>query len=142
MAPRLQAVLRFWEPLQSARYLFKTLGEALTLEELMVASCAWAMDAWVPESDAPVRSRLALAAERMARATREDSIEAILRELPRAIDSARGLKHRDVVSDPSFPFQRERLATLDPWRFERTSAACTSDVLGLVYSWDRQLGQH
>ena len=138
-AMRLQAVLRFWEPLQSVRYLFKTLGEALTLEELMVASCDWAMEAWCPVGEASVRARLEVAAERMARATREDSIEAILRQMPRALTFARGLKHRDVVADPVF--QRERLATLDPRAFERVSGACTSDLLGQVYAWDRQLGK-
>jgi hypothetical protein len=139
VALRLRAVLRFWEPLQSARYLFKALGAALTLEELMVASCDWAMDAWCPVGEASVRARLEMAAERMARATRVDSMEAILREMPRALAYARNLKHRDVVADPSF--QRQRLAALDSQGFERVSGACTSELLGQVYSWDRQLGK-
>ncbi|HYO72712.1 MAG TPA: hypothetical protein VEU33_42220 [Archangium sp.] len=137
-ALRLQAVLRFWEPLQSARYLFKTLGPALTLEELMRASCGWAMDAWCPEGETPVQSRLETAAERMARATREDSLEAILRQMPRALSYARNLKHRDVVADPSF--QRERLAALDPSAFERVSGACTADLLEKLYDWEHELG--
>lgn len=137
-ALRLQAVLRFWEPLQSARYLFKTLGAALTLEELMVASCDWAMDAWCPVGETPVRARLETAAERMARATRGDSLEAILRQMPRALVHARDLKHRDVVADSSF--QRERLAALDPPAFERVSGACTSDLLEKLYDWDHELG--
>lgn len=136
-ALRLQAVLHFWEPLQSARYLFKKLGAVLTLEELMVAACGWTMEAWSPVGEDSVRARLATAAERMAQATREDSIEAILRHLPRVLTSARNLKHRDVVANPSF--QRERITALDAEDFERVSAACTSDVLGLVYSWDRRL---
>jgi hypothetical protein len=137
-ARRLRAVLRFWEPLQSARYLFKKLGAAHTLEELMVASCGWAMDAWCPLGETSVRSRLETAAERMARATREDSIEAILRQMPRALASASGLKHREVVADPSF--QRQRLATLDPTAFERVSGACTPDLLEKLYEWDDELG--
>jgi hypothetical protein len=137
-ALRLQAVLRFWEPLQSTRYLFKTLGAALTLDELLVASCDWALDAWCPVKDASVRARLETAAERMGRATREDSIEAIFRQMPRALAYARGLKHRDVVADPSF--QRERLAALDPLAFERVSGACTSDLLEKLYDWDHELG--
>jgi hypothetical protein len=139
-AQRLRAVLRFWEPLQSARYLFKKLGEALTLEELMEASCGWAMNAWCPADDSPVHSRLETAAERMARATRQDSIEAILRQMPRALTSARRLQHRDVVGDPSF--QREHLATLDAEGFERISAACTADLIAQLNLWDRQLGKH
>jgi hypothetical protein len=138
MALRLQAVLRFWEPLQSARYLFKTLGAAHTLEELMVASCDWVMDAWCPVGDASVRARLEMAAERMARATREDSIEAILRQMPRALTCVRDLKHRDVVADPAF--QRERLARLDPLAFERVSGACTADLIAKLYDWDYELG--
>lgn len=137
-ASRLRAVLRFWEPLQSARYLFKTLGAALTLEELMKASCDWAMDAWCPVGEASVRTRLETAAEKMARATREDCITAILREMPRAIVHAGTLKHRDMVVDPAF--QRERLATLDPWSFERVSGACTAALIGQLHDWDHELG--
>jgi hypothetical protein len=137
-ASRLRAVLRFWEPLQSARYLFKTLGAALTLEELMVAAYDWAMDAWCPVGEASVRARLERTAERMARATREDSIEAIFREMPRALTHAGKLQHREVVADPVF--QRERLATLDPWFFERVSGACPSDLIWLLHNWDHELG--
>ncbi|WP_257452804.1 hypothetical protein [Archangium lipolyticum] len=138
-ARRLQSVLRFWEPLQSARYLFKPLRGAQTLEEVMVASCDWAMDAWYPEGGASVRARLEVAAERMARATREDCIDAILREMPRALAHAGKLKHRQMLADPSF--QRERLATLDSWSFERVSGACTGYLIWLLTGWDRELGR-
>ncbi len=137
-ALRLQAVLRFWEPLQAARYLFKTAGKPLPLDELMRASCDWAMDAWCPREEGSVRVRLESAAVLMARATREDSTEAILRQMPHALTFARNLKHRDVVTQPSF--QRERLAALTSTAFERVSGACTSDLLALLYSWDRQTG--
>ncbi|ATB35481.1 hypothetical protein CYFUS_000894 [Cystobacter fuscus] len=136
-AKRLQAVLRFWEPLQSARYLFKNPRMAHTLEELMLASCDWAMDAWCPLGDASVRTRLEVAAERMASATREDCIEAIFREMPRALAHAGQLTHRHVVANPTF--QRERLATLDAWSFERVSSACTADLIWLLHHWDREL---
>jgi hypothetical protein len=137
-AARLQAVLRFWAPLQSARYLFKKLGAAHTLEELMVASCGWAMDAWCPVGEASVRARLEMVAERMARATREDCIEAIFWQMPLALAHAGKLKHRQVLTDPSF--QRERLATLDPWFFERVSGARTGDLIWLLTNWDHELG--
>jgi hypothetical protein len=137
-ARRLEAVLRFWEPLERIRYLFKRLGAAQTLEEVMVASCDWTMEAWCPEAEGSVRERLGIAAERMARATREDCIEAILREMPRALAAGRDLKHRQVLADPAY--QRERLATLDALSFERVSGACTSDVLEKLYAWDRELG--
>ncbi len=138
-ARRLQAVLRFWEPLQSARYLFKKLGEAQTLEEVMVASCGWTMDAWCPEAGGSVRERLGIAAERMARATREDCIRAILRQMPQALLAAeRDLKHRQVLADPAY--QRERLTTLDSFFYERVSAACTSDLIWLLINWDHELG--
>ncbi|MFY0525491.1 hypothetical protein ACN28I_20885 [Archangium gephyra] len=137
-AQRLQEVLRFWEPLESVRYLFKKLGAAHTLEELMVASCDWAMDAWCPVREASVRERLEMAVERMTRATREDCIEAILREMPRALEHAGRLKHRNVVADPAF--QRERLATLDPRSFERVSGAYTGDLIGQLHDWDHELG--
>jgi len=139
MALRLQALLRFWEPLQSARYLFKRLGAVLTLEELMLASSDWAVNAWCPVDEGSVRSRFELAAARMARATKEDCIDAILREMPRALANARNLKHRNVLADPSF--LRERLERLSPEAFERVSGACTPDLLGQLYAWDHELGK-
>ncbi|MGZ3461199.1 MAG: hypothetical protein ACXU86_22145 [Archangium sp.] len=139
-ALRLQAMLRFWEPLQSVRYLFSSPNAALTLEELMVASCNWAIEAWCPVGGASVRARLEMAAERMARATREDSIEAILQQMPRALSSARNLKHRDIVADPTF--QRQRLATLEPQAFERVSGAYTAELIGKLHDWDDELGMH
>ncbi|WP_224250292.1 hypothetical protein [Hyalangium gracile] len=138
-AVRLQAVLPFWEPLESVRYLFKKLDTEVTLEALLMASNDWAMDAWCPVSEGSVRTRLQMAADRMARATRDDCIEAILRQMPRALEFARGLKHRDLLADPSF--QHQRLTLLTPEAFERLSAARTSDLLGQVYAWDRQLAQ-
>jgi hypothetical protein len=138
-AQRLQAVLRFWEPLQCAGYLFKSPGAAHTLEELMVAACDWAMDAWCPEGYSSVRVRLEVAAERMARATRADCIEAIFREMPRALAHAGHLKHQEMVADPAF--QRERLATLDSWSFDRVSGARTGDLISLLHDWDHELGQ-
>ncbi|OJH38323.1 hypothetical protein BON30_24620 [Cystobacter ferrugineus] len=137
-AARLQAVLRFWEPLQSARYLFSTPNATHSLEELMEASCGWAMNAWCPTVESSVRARLETATKRMAQATREDCIEAILRQMPRALSSARGLKHPRVLAEPSF--QRERLCSLEPALFEHVSGACTADLLEKLYEWDRELG--
>jgi hypothetical protein len=137
VALRLEAVLRFWDSLQSARYLFSSPGTPLTLDELMAEACDWAMQAWCPEGGESVRACLAVAAERMGRATREDSIKAILRQLPRALPFARGLKHRDVLADPNL--WRERLATLDPESFGRISAALTANLLQRLYLWDGEL---
>lgn len=139
VARRLQAVLRFWEVLQSARYLFKTLNPVLTLDELMIAACDWAMEAWGPVGESSVRARLETATEFMARATREDSIQAILRQMPHVLDHAPQLKHRDVLADPAF--LRKSLEMLAPPAFERVSAACTADLLGQLYAWDRQLAE-
>lgn len=136
-ALRLRAVGQFWEPLQSVRYLFKRLNAHLTLEELMVASNDWALDAWCALDEGSVRSRLELAAERMARATKGESIEAILREMPRAFTAARGLKHPSTLADPAF--LRERLERLSPEAFADVSGACTSDLLGQLYTWEREL---
>jgi hypothetical protein len=137
VAQRLQAVLRFWEPLSTVRYLFKTLHVTHTLEELMVASCDWALEAWSPGSNTPVRIRLGQAAERMARATREDCIQVILDQMPRILAREHKLNHRAVLADPTF--LHERLTTLDPMLFNRMSAACTPDVLAQLVAWDRQL---
>ena len=140
VARRLQAVLHFWEPLQAAHYRFKILQKMLSLEDLLLASCDWAMEAWCPEGAASVRARLKVAAERMARATREDSIEAILRQMPKALAHAQKLKHRDVLANPAS--MRQHLTTLDSAAFERMSAACTPDLLEHLYDWDHQLGMH
>jgi hypothetical protein len=137
MALRLEAVLRFWETLGSHLYLFSTLNAALSLEELMVTSCGWVLDAWGPKEDSELRMRMERAAERMARATRADSLEPILRQLPRALASARGLEHLEELSDPAFV--RARLATLGSESFERVSGACPADLLGQLHDWDHEL---
>jgi len=138
MSLRLRAMLRFWAPLQSARYLFTAPNEPISLEQLMIASVDWAMDAWCPGSEAPVRERLEMAAARMARATKEDCIEAIVRQMPRAFASADGLKHGAVLMEPGF--LRERLATLEPKPFEHVSGAWTGALMAQLYHWDHQLG--
>jgi len=137
-AHRLLGVLAFWAPLQSARYRFKNLQSVLSLEELMSAACDWAMDAWCPVGDCSVRERLKLAAERMARATREDCIEAVLRQLPRVLPHARGLKHPEPLADPQA--QRRHLLDMDAKSFARVSGACTSALLECLYDWDYDLG--
>jgi hypothetical protein len=64
-------------------------------------------------------------------------MEAILRQMPQALTYARDLKHREALAQPAL--WRERLASLDMKDFEHVSAACTSDLLGLLYALDRQL---
>jgi hypothetical protein len=137
---RLDALLSFWGPLQSVRYLFQTLDAALTLEELLMAACGWAVEAWCPVGEAPFRERLALAAERMSRATRDDSMAAILRQMPRALAHEPRLKHRETLADPTF--QRQRLEALDGEAFAHVSAAATSMLIRQLHLWDRQLGTH
>ncbi|MFL5350321.1 MAG: hypothetical protein ACJ8AT_36570 [Hyalangium sp.] len=137
---RLQALMPFWEPLQSVRYLFKTVNAALTLDELLSTACDWAMEAWSPVGEGSVRTRLELAAERMGRATHEDSIEAILRQMPRALQHAQGVKHRDVLANPEF--LRQRLASLSHEAFTHLSAAWTAGLIRQLHVWDRQLGTH
>ncbi|HYO57117.1 hypothetical protein [Archangium sp.] len=138
-ALRLQAVLRFWDSLQHGRYLYQTLNTFMSLEELMTAACGWAMEAWCPEEGAPVRSRFAVASERMARATKDDCVEAILRQLPRILPFAdrSNLNHLEVVMDSTA--WREHLATLDAWEFERISAVRPGSILERMYVWDREL---
>ncbi|OJH36005.1 hypothetical protein BON30_35995 [Cystobacter ferrugineus] len=140
MSLRFQALLRFWEPLESARYLFSSPGTALTLGKLVEESCSWAMDAWCLVGGDSVRERLNTAAERMSRATREDSMEAILRQLPRVLTLARDLKDREAVADPFF--QRERLSSLDSAAFERVSGAHPGTLIEKLYDWDLELGTH
>jgi hypothetical protein len=136
-ALRLRALLRFWEPLQSVRYLFNSPHTSISLEELMIAAVDWAMDAWCPVGDTAIRARLEMAAGRMAHATKEECIEAILREMPRALAYASGLKHKEVLSDADF--LRKRFLALTPSAFERVSGACTAELLSRLYLWDRQL---
>jgi hypothetical protein len=141
-APRLNAVLRSWDALQHGRYLHQKLNTFLTLEELMTAACGWAVDAWSPEGGDSVRSRLEVASERMARATREDCVEAILRQLPHILPFAdrQKLNHPEVVMD--IASWREHLTCLDAATFERISGVRPGWVLERLYLWDRQLDMH
>ncbi|MFY0525183.1 hypothetical protein ACN28I_19240 [Archangium gephyra] len=139
MANRLASVLRFWEVLQVPRYAF-WFGKKYTLEELLDDMYRNTLEAWCPGGPASVREHLALTVERMARATREDCLEAVLRVMPLVVEANTDLKHREVLSDPDF--LRERLSALPPERFEDFSSASKYAVNGQLYAWDRELGRH
>ncbi|WNG30312.1 hypothetical protein F0U62_44610 [Cystobacter fuscus] len=141
-AQRLQAVLGFWDALQHGRYIHQRLNTFLTLEELLASACGWAMDAWCPEETGSTHSRIAVASERMARATKEDCVEAILRQLPHIFSFADGkkLSHPEVVTN--LTAWREHLIALDNTAFERISGVRPAEVLRSLYQWDRQLDAH
>ena len=98
------------------------------------------LDAWCPGGPASARERLALMVERMARATREDCLEAVLRVMPLVVEVNTDLKHREVLSDPDF--LRERLDALRADDWEDISSAYRFTVNGQLYAWDRALGRH
>ncbi|MET0404688.1 MAG: hypothetical protein ABW123_19895 [Cystobacter sp.] len=133
-ALRLRAVLRFWTPLASARYCYKSLGESLSLEGLLAASHDGVLQTWDPTDDAPIRTRLERAAERMAHATRDECVEVIVRGMSQTLPFAKGLRHRSRWAEPSF--LRQRVAALDAESFERLSGACPSDLLERLYDWE------
>jgi hypothetical protein len=81
-----------------------------------------------------------LTVERMARATREDCLEAVLRVIPVLVQANADLKHREMLSDPGF--LRERLAALSPKDFDDLSSAYHYAVNGPLCAWDRSLGRH
>ena len=139
-ARRLQAVLGFWDSLQHGRYIHQRLNTFLTLEELLASACGWAMDAWCPEGAGSTHSRIKVASERMAQASKADCVEAILRQLPHIFPFADGKKltHPEVVTNPTA--WREHLMTLDNVAFERISGVRPAEVLRSLYQWDRQLG--
>jgi hypothetical protein len=138
-ARRIKAVLRFWDSLQHGRYLHQKPKTFLTLEELLTTACGWAIEAWCPEGGDTVRSRLEVASERMARATRGDCVAAILRQLPHILPFAdrKKLNHPEAVTH--LTSWREHLDTLDATEFERISGVNPSEVLRCLYRWDRQL---
>jgi hypothetical protein len=139
VANRLASLLRFWDVLQGPRYAFWP-GRKYTLEELMEDIYRKTLEAWCPGGPASVREHLALTVERMARATREDCLEAVLRVMPVVVEMNTHLKHREVLSDPDF--LRERLCALPPEDFEDISSADRYAVNGQLYAWDRELGRH
>ncbi|OJT18408.1 hypothetical protein BO221_40785 [Archangium sp. Cb G35] len=139
VANRLASVLRFWDVLQGPRYAFWP-GKKYTLEELMEDIYRKTLEAWCPGGPASVREHLALTVERMARATREDCLEAVLRVMPVVVDANTDFKHREVLGDPDF--LRERLSALPLEKFEFISSADRYAVNGQLYDWDRELGRH
>ncbi|ATB28093.1 hypothetical protein [Melittangium boletus] len=139
MARRLGALLRFWEVLRRPRYAF-WFDRPYTLEELIEDIYGLTLAAWCPEGPAPVHEHLARMVERMARATREDCMQAVLRVIPALVRANADLQHREELSDTDF--LRERLAALSPEDWEDVSSAHRYALNGQLYAWDRQLGQH
>jgi hypothetical protein len=140
MANRLASLLRFWEMLQVPRYAFWSFDDNYTLEELMDDIYRETLGAWCPGGPASVREHLALTVERMARATREECLEAVLRLMPVVVEANRDLKNREVLREPGF--LRERLSALPLKKFESLSGASKYAVSGQLYAWDRELGRH
>ncbi|MFY0571434.1 hypothetical protein ACN28E_47435 [Archangium lansingense] len=140
MANRLASLLRFWEVLQGPRYAFWSFDDNYTLEELMEDIYRKTLEAWCPGGPASVQEHLALTVERMARATREECLEAVLRVMPVVVEANRDLQNREVLREPGF--LRERLSALPPKKFESLSSADKYAVNGQLYDWDRELGRH
>ncbi|ATB33157.1 hypothetical protein [Melittangium boletus] len=140
MASRLAALLRFWDVLQGPRYAYRVPDTHHTLDALMEYIYRETLEAWCPGGPASVREHMALTVARMARATREDCMQAVLRVIPVVVRANADLKHREELSDPGF--LRERLAALPPEDFEDVSSAYRYAVNGPVCAWDRELERH
>jgi hypothetical protein len=139
VANRLASVLRFWDVLQGPRYGFWP-GRKYTLEELMEDIYRKTLEAWCPGGPASVREHMAMTVKRMARATREDCLEAVLRLMPVLVEEDTEFKHREVLRDTDF--LRERLSALPPKKFESISSADKYTVTVQLAAWDRELGRH
>jgi hypothetical protein len=139
MASRLASLLSFWEVLQSPRYAFR-FGKKYTLDELLEDIYRKTLEAWCPGGPASVREHLALTVERMARTTREESLEAVLRVMPAVVEMDTELKHREELMDRGF--LRERLSALPPKKFEDLSSAYIYAVSGQLWDWYRELERH
>ena len=140
MANRLASLLRFWEVLQSPRYAFWSFDQKYTLDELMDDIYRKTLEAWCPGGPASIREHLALTVERMARTTREESLEAVLRVMPAVAEMDTDLKHREELRDPGF--LRERLSALPPKKFQDLSSAYIYAVSGQLWDWYRELERH
>jgi hypothetical protein len=75
----------------------------------------------------------------MARATREECLEAVLRVMPVVVEVDLDLRHNEVLRDPGF--LRERLSALPPEKFEELSSADKYVVCGQLFDWHRELGR-
>ncbi|WNG31233.1 hypothetical protein F0U62_49940 [Cystobacter fuscus] len=139
MARRFAALLCFWDVLQGPRYAYREPDTHHTLDELIAYIYGMTLEAWCPGGAASVREHLALTVERMARATREECMEAVLRVIPGVMRMNTDLKHREELNDPDF--LRERLGTLRLEEFETLSSACRFAVNKWLYAWDRALGR-
>ncbi|HYO58443.1 hypothetical protein [Archangium sp.] len=137
MAGRLASVLRFWDVLQGPRYAFWSFDDDYTLEALMEDIWRKTLEAWCPGGPAAVREHLALTVERMAHATREERLEAVLRVIPLIVQGDKDLKHPEVLSDPGF--LRERLSALPSDKFVSLSGAEKYTVAAQLSAWDREL---
>ncbi|WNG21694.1 hypothetical protein [Cystobacter fuscus] len=140
MAERFAALLRFWDVLQGPRYASRAPDTHHTLDELIAYIYGVTLEAWCPGGPASVREHLTLTVERMARATREECTEAVLRVIPSVVRMDIDLQHREEFNDPDF--LRERLGALRPEEFESLSSAYRYSVNGQLFAWDRALRRH
>lgn len=138
MAGRLAALLRFWDELQVARFAF-WFERPYTLAELVEDIYGKTLEAWCPGGPASVREHLALTVGRMSQATREESMEALLRVIPALVEVDTGFEHRETLGDPGF--LSVHLRALSPRDFEDISSAYPYTVTLQLADWDRTLGR-
>lgn len=137
MARRLTALMRFWEVLESPRYAFWFYNRPYKLEDLVHDIYGRTLEAWCPDGPPSVREHLSLTVELMARATRQDCEQALLRLAPVLIQMDPDFKHLKVLSD--LDFLRERFASLSPRDFDSVSSAYMYTVTSQLADWDREL---
>lgn len=139
MAKRISALLRFWDLLAGPRYAYRVPDTHYRLDALMAYIYGQTLDAWCPEGSSSMREHLTLAVDRMAKATREDCTEALLRLMPVLVKSDAEFKHRESLSDPVF--LRESISALSAKDFDGISSAYKYTVTTQLAAWDRRLGR-
>jgi hypothetical protein len=98
---RFEAVLSFWEPLDTLRYLDIHFRK-LSLSELMLSLYEGTIRMWVDAPRGPVPEILRAAIQQMRKASEDEAYERIMRRLHEIIDTDPKLQRREWLRSPGF----------------------------------------
>ena len=133
VARRIEAVLGFWEPLSTLRYVDRT-PQAVSLDAVMTNHFSGMLEMWLPARSGNIREDLAAAVEAMRRASAEDIRERLVEALARAARSESRFRHGELLTDPGW--LSAAVGRLQPDVYEGLTGGNISDLLRTLFIFD------
>lgn len=138
--PRIEGVLRYWEALDTLKYLGLH-NHAISLTEHVLFYFNGEIAMWVDRPTGDVRRDLQKAMEQMRQAAADEIYTRLLRRLRELADSDRDLTHRDWLKSPGvIKMGLEKELTHGQQHYDNLTAGDDSKLGGFLFVLERNYG--